>query len=84
MGGRNILPRWCTLHWKLLVCVMRMTKKNKPEIKLGATVRLKAQSGEIIEGRVVHLWDEKSVSMVRVASGDLGPGVQRSGEYADR
>ena len=71
MGGRDILPRWCTLHWKLLVCVMRMTKKNKPEIKLGATVRLKAQSGEIVEGRVVHLWEEKSVPMVRVASGDL-------------
>ena len=50
---------------------MRMTKKNKAEIKLGATVRLRAQSGEIIEGRVVHLWEEKSVPMVRVASGDL-------------
>ena len=50
---------------------MRMTKKNKPEIKLGATVCLRAQSGEIIEGRVVHLWEEKSVPMVRVASGDL-------------
>jgi hypothetical protein len=50
---------------------MRMTKKNKPEIKLGATVRLKAQSGEIVEGCVVHMWEEKSVPMVRVASGDL-------------
>jgi hypothetical protein len=48
-----------------------MTEKNKPEIKLGATVHLKAQSGEIVEGRVVHLWEEKSVPMVRVASGDL-------------
>jgi len=48
-----------------------MTKKSKSEIKLGATVHLKAQSGEIIEGRVVHLWEEKSVPMVRVASGDL-------------
>ncbi len=48
-----------------------MTKKNKSEIKLGSTVRLKAQSGEIVEGRVVHLWEEKSVPMVRVASGDL-------------
>jgi hypothetical protein len=48
-----------------------MTNKNKLEIKLGATVRLRAQSGEIIEGRVVHMWEEKSVSMVRVASGDL-------------
>ena len=71
MGGRDILPRWCTLHWKLLVCVMRMTKKNKPEIKLGATVRVRAQSGEIITGQVVHLWEEKSVPMVRVASGQL-------------
>jgi len=48
-----------------------MAKKSKPEIKLGATVRLRAQSGEIIEGRVVCLWEEKSVPMVRVASGDL-------------
>jgi len=43
-----------------------MTKKNKPEIKLGSTVRLKAQSGEIITGQVVHMWEEKSVPMVRV------------------
>ena len=48
-----------------------MTKKNEPEIKLGATVSLRAQSGEIVEGLVVHLWEEKSVPMVRVASGDL-------------
>jgi hypothetical protein len=48
-----------------------MTNKNKPEIKLGATVRLKVHSGEIVEGRVVHLWEEKSVPMVRVASGAL-------------
>jgi hypothetical protein len=48
-----------------------MTKKSKPEIKLGATVRLRAQSGEIVEGHIVHLWEDKSVPMVRVASGDL-------------
>jgi len=48
-----------------------MTKKNNPEIKPGATVRLKAQSGEIITGQVVHMWEEKSVQMVRVASGQL-------------
>jgi hypothetical protein len=48
-----------------------MTNKNKPEIKLGATVRLKAQSGEIIAGQVVHMWEEKSVPMARIASGDL-------------
>jgi transcription elongation GreA/GreB family factor len=48
-----------------------MIEKNKPEIKLGATVRLKAQSGETITGQVVHMWEEKSVLMVRVASGDL-------------
>jgi hypothetical protein len=47
------------------------TKKSQPEIKLGATVRLKAQSGEIVEGRVVHVWEDKSVPMVRVTSGDL-------------
>jgi transcription elongation GreA/GreB family factor len=48
-----------------------MPKKNKPEIKLGATVRLKAQSGEIITGQVVYMWEEKSVPKVRVASGPL-------------
>jgi hypothetical protein len=48
-----------------------MTKKSKPKIELGATVRLKSQSGEIITGQVVHMWEEKSVPMVRVASGDL-------------
>jgi hypothetical protein len=48
-----------------------VTKKSKPEIKLGATVRLKAQSGEIIAGQVVHIWEDKAVPMVRVASGDL-------------
>jgi transcription elongation GreA/GreB family factor len=48
-----------------------MTKKSKSEMKLGATVRLRAQSGEIITGKVVHMWEEQFVSMVRVASGDL-------------
>ena len=48
-----------------------MTKKNKPEIKLGATVRLRVHSGEIVEGRVVHMWEGKSVQMVRVSSGQL-------------
>ena len=48
-----------------------MTKKSKPELKLGATVRLRVHSGEIVEGRVVHLWEQKSVQMVRVASGQL-------------
>jgi hypothetical protein len=48
-----------------------MIKRNKPEIKLGATVRLRAQSGEIITGQVVHMWEERSVLMVRVASGDV-------------
>jgi hypothetical protein len=47
-----------------------MTNKNRLEIKLGATVRLRAQ-GEIVEGRVVHLWEDKSALIVRVASGDL-------------
>ena len=46
-----------------------MTEKKEPEI--GATVRLRVQSGEIVEGRVVHIWQDKSVLMIRVASGDL-------------
>ena len=46
-----------------------MTKK--PELKLGATVRLRAQSGGIVEGRVVYLWEDKSVLVVRVVSRDL-------------
>ena len=40
-------------------------------MKLGTTVHLKAHSDEIITGQVVHRWEEKSVQMVRVASGDL-------------
>ncbi len=48
-----------------------MTKKSKPEIKLGATVRLRVHFGEIVEDRVVYLWEEKSVPMVRAASEDL-------------
>jgi hypothetical protein len=48
-----------------------MPKKSKPEVRLGETVRLKTQLGEIITGRVVHMWEERSAPMVRVASGDL-------------
>ena len=48
-----------------------MTGKNKSEIKLGATVRLRVHSGEIVKGQIVHMWEEKSAPMVRVASGDL-------------
>jgi len=48
-----------------------MVERNKPEIKLGATVRLRAQSGEIIAGQVVHMWEDKSVPMVRVATENL-------------
>jgi len=32
-----------------------MTKKNKTEVKLGATVRFRVHSGEIVEGQVVYL-----------------------------
>jgi hypothetical protein len=60
----------------------QMAKQIKPEIKLGATVHRKAQSGEIITGQVVHTWEEQSVPMVRVASGDLV--YQRSGAHAGR
>jgi hypothetical protein len=50
-----------------------MTNKNKPEkeLKVGATVRLKVLSGEIVECKIVHLWQDKSVPMVRIASGPL-------------
>jgi hypothetical protein len=44
-----------------------MTRKR--EIKVGDTARLRVQSGEIISGTVMHLWEEKSVLMVRVESG---------------
>jgi hypothetical protein len=40
-------------------------------ILLGACVRLRVHSGEIVEGRVVHMWQDKSVLIVRVASGNL-------------
>ena len=48
-----------------------MTGKSKSEIKLGATVRLRVHSGEIIEGHVVHLWEEKGDQIIRITSGDL-------------
>jgi len=48
-----------------------MTKKSKLEIKLGAAVHLRAQSREIITGQLVRMWEEKSVPMVRNASGEL-------------
>jgi hypothetical protein len=41
-------------------------KKNHSQIEIGSTVRLRAQSGEIITGQVVHLWEEQSVPMARV------------------
>ena len=49
----------------------QLKKKNHPPIEIGSTVHLRAQSGKIITGQVVHMWEEKSVLMVRVASGDL-------------
>jgi hypothetical protein len=48
-----------------------MPKKKNSELKLGATVRLRVHSGEIVEGRIVHMWEEKGVQMIRVSSGDL-------------
>jgi hypothetical protein len=59
-----------------------LIEKKKPEI--GATVNLRAQSGEIVEGRVVHTWQDKSVPMVRVASGDLVYNVPVSMLAAER
>jgi hypothetical protein len=58
-----------------------MAKKSKPEMKLGATVRFRAQSGEIVEGRVMHMWEDKSVPMVW---GVWRSRLQRSGAYAGR
>ena len=39
------------------------------KIDIGA--RFRAHSGEIVEGQIMHMWEEKPVQMVRVASGDL-------------
>ena len=48
-----------------------MPKKKNSDLKVGATVRLRVHSGEIVTGQAVHMGEEKSVPMVRVASGDL-------------
>jgi hypothetical protein len=48
-----------------------MPKKKNSDLKVGATVRLRVHSGEIVTGQVVHTWEETSVQMVRVASGYL-------------
>ena len=48
-----------------------MPKKKNSDVRVGATAHLKAQSGEIITGQIVHMWEEKSVPTVRVASGQL-------------
>jgi len=68
LGNLRTLPYWKRIRWTVK---LSNTKKSKTEIKLGANVRLRVHSGEIVEGRVVHMWEEKSVPMVRVASGDL-------------
>ena len=49
------------------------SKKSKSDgpLKVGATVHLKVLSGEIVECRVVHIWQDKSVQMVRLTSGPL-------------
>jgi hypothetical protein len=44
--------------------------KTKPQIEIGATVRIRVLSGETVEGTVVHTWEEKGVKMVRMSSGD--------------
>ena len=43
--------------------------RNKTKARPFASKR--GQSGEIITGQVVHMWEEESVPMVRVASGQL-------------
>lgn len=57
-----------------------MAKKDKPEINLGATIRLKTPSGEIIKARLVYLW-EKSVPMVRVRAVNTEESVLRQTQY---
>jgi hypothetical protein len=42
---------------------------NHNDIKVCQIVRLRVQSGEIIKGTVVHVWEERNVTMVRVESG---------------
>ena len=43
--------------------------KKSPEV--GSTARIKVLSGEVIEGRIVHVWQDKSTLMIRVVSGSL-------------
>jgi len=70
------------IQTKTLPCLLLVMPKKNSDLKVGATVRLKAQSGEIITGQVVHMWEEKSV---HDGSGCVWrPGVQRSGEYVGR
>jgi hypothetical protein len=59
------------IQTKTLPCLLLVMPKKNSDLKVGATVRLKAQSGEIITGQIVHTWEEKYVSMLRAASGDL-------------
>jgi hypothetical protein len=73
-------PEWLSIVINYRRSQLNHGRESKTEIKLGATSRLKAQSGEIVKGRVVHLWEDKSVPMVRVASGDLV--YKRSGACA--
>ena len=58
-----------------------MDKKNKPEIKSGATIRLRVYSGENVKEQVIHMWEEKGVQMIRISSGDL---VYNACEYVGR
>jgi hypothetical protein len=48
-----------------------LEKTKKATDQTRRNVRLRVHSGEIVEGQVVHMWEEKSAPMVRVSSGDL-------------
>ena len=45
--------------------------RKQSQINVGDTVIIKVQSGETVEGRVVHTWMDGSLQMVRVVSNSL-------------
>jgi hypothetical protein len=44
--------------------------KNEPHIKVGQTVRIRVLSGETVEGKVLHIWEQRNAQMIRIESED--------------